>query len=82
MQEAPDPMTKLVWGNAAMMSPATARAQNLKDGDIVTLSRFNYKLEAAVMIQPGHADQAVSISLGYGRTNADAWARTSASTRI
>jgi molybdopterin-containing oxidoreductase family iron-sulfur binding subunit len=68
MQEAPDPITKMVWGNAAMISPATARAQNLKNGDVVTLSRLNYKLEAAVMIQPGHADQAVTISLGYGRT--------------
>ncbi len=67
MQEAPDPMTKLVWGNAAMISPATARERKLTDGDIVSLSRGNMKLEAAVMIQPGHADNAVSISLGYGR---------------
>jgi len=67
MQEAPDPMTKLTWGNAAMISPATARAQNLKDGDVVTLSRGSYKLDAAVMIQPGQADNAVSIALGYGR---------------
>ncbi len=68
MQEAPDPMTKLTWGNAALMSPATARAQSLTDGDVVTLSRGSYKLEAAVLIQPGQADQAVTISLGYGRT--------------
>jgi len=67
MQEAPDPMTKLTWGNAALMSPATARAQSLTDGDIVTLSRGSYKMEAAVLIQPGQADQAVTISLGYGR---------------
>jgi molybdopterin-containing oxidoreductase family iron-sulfur binding subunit len=67
LQEAPDPISKLVWGNAAMMSPGTAREQKLADGDIVTLSRGNYKLEAAVLIQPGHADNAVSIALGYGR---------------
>jgi MoCo/4Fe-4S cofactor protein with predicted Tat translocation signal len=67
MQEAPDPMTKLTWGNAALMSPATARAQSLKDGDMVAISKGNYKLEAAVMVQPGHADQAVTIALGYGR---------------
>src|SRR5262249_35428916 len=67
MQEAPDPMTKLTWGNAAMISPATAREQKVTDGDIVTLSRGSYKMDAAVMIQPGHADNAVSIALGYGR---------------
>jgi molybdopterin-containing oxidoreductase family iron-sulfur binding subunit len=67
MQEAPDPITKLVWGNAAMISPATARDQKLEDGDVIAISKGNYKLEAAVMVQPGHADNAISISLGYGR---------------
>ncbi len=67
LQELPDSMTKLTWGNAAMMSPATAKAQNVTDGDIVTLSRGAVKMEAAVMFQPGHADDAISISLGYGR---------------
>jgi molybdopterin-containing oxidoreductase family iron-sulfur binding subunit len=67
MQEAPDPMTKLTWGNAALMNPATARAQNLSDGDVIAISRGNYKLEAAVWMQPGIADQAIVISLGYGR---------------
>ncbi|HEV2201663.1 MAG TPA: TAT-variant-translocated molybdopterin oxidoreductase [Bryobacteraceae bacterium] len=67
LQELPDAMTKLTWGNAAMLSPATARAQNVTDGDIITLSRGAVKMEAAVMIQPGHADDAISIALGYGR---------------
>ncbi len=67
LQETPDPMTKLVWGNAAMMSPGTLRAQNLADGDIISISRGAYKMEAAVMVQPGHADNAISITLGYGR---------------
>ena len=67
MQEAPDPITKLVWGNAAMISPATAREQKLEDGDAISISRGNYKLEAAVMVQPGHADNAISLALGYGR---------------
>ncbi|MCU1338522.1 MAG: quinol:cytochrome c oxidoreductase iron-sulfur protein precursor [Bryobacterales bacterium] len=67
MQEAPDPITKLVWGHAALISPAMARERKLKDGDMISLSRGNVKLEAAVMIQPGHADNAVTISLGYGR---------------
>jgi MoCo/4Fe-4S cofactor protein with predicted Tat translocation signal len=68
MQEAPDPISKLVWGNAAMMSPATAKAQNIADSDIVTISRGNYKVDAAVMVQPGLADGVIAMSLGYGRT--------------
>jgi molybdopterin-containing oxidoreductase family iron-sulfur binding subunit len=67
LQELPDAMTKLTWGNAAMISPATAKAHKVTDGDIVTLSRGAVKLEAAIMIQPGHADDAISIALGYGR---------------
>jgi len=67
MQEAPDPITKLVWGNVVLVSPAMARERNLKDGDMVALTRGNLKLEAAVMTQPGHAANAVSIALGYGR---------------
>jgi molybdopterin-containing oxidoreductase family iron-sulfur binding subunit len=67
MQEAPDPITKLTWGNAAMISPAMAREQKLEDGDMISISRGTYKLEAAVMIQPGHTDNAISIALGYAR---------------
>jgi len=68
MQEAPDPISKLVWGNAAMISPATAKAQNVNDSDIVTISRGNYKVDAAVMVQPGLADGVIVMSLGHGRT--------------
>ncbi len=67
LQEAPDPISKLVWGNAAMISPKMARDQKLTDGDVISLSRGNFKMEAAVMIQPGHSDDTVSIALGYGR---------------
>ena len=67
LQEAPDPISKLVWGNAAMISPKMGRDQKLTDGDVVSLARGNFKMEAAVMIQPGHADDTVSIALGYGR---------------
>jgi MoCo/4Fe-4S cofactor protein with predicted Tat translocation signal len=67
MQEAPDPITKLVWDNVVLVSPAMARERNLKDGDMVALTRGNLKLEAAMMVQPGHAANAVSIALGYGR---------------
>ncbi len=70
MQETPDSMTKLVWGNAALVSPKMARDQQLANGDMVTLAQGKYKVDAAVMIQPGQADGTVTLSMGYGRTRA------------
>ncbi len=69
MQEAPDPMTKLVWGNAVLMSAATAKEKNLADGDVITISRAGLKMQAAVLTQPGHVDNAITIALGFGRTH-------------
>ena len=68
LQEWPEPMTKMVWANAALISPAMARSQGLKDGDVVTIARGSYKVDAPVMIQPGLADESVVVSLGYGRS--------------
>ncbi len=67
LQETPDPITKLVWGNSVMVSPAMARSQNLASGDMVAVSKGGARLEAAVLVQPGQADNSVTISLGYGR---------------
>ncbi len=67
LQEAPDPMTKLTWDNAALMSPATGRALRVASGDVIELSAGGRSVEAPVLIQPGHADSAISIALGYGR---------------
>ena len=67
LQELPDPMTKLVWGNAAMLSPATAKELGLADGDLVNLRRGSFIVEMPVMLQPGHADKSVSVILGWGR---------------
>src|SRR5215472_8540929 len=50
MQETPDPMTKLVWGNAALISVATAKAKDLHDGDVVTLKRGGVMMEAGILL--------------------------------
>ncbi len=68
-QELPDPMTKLVWGNAALVSGATAAKIKAGDGQMITISRGGMKIQAAVLIQPGHADDCITIALGYGRTH-------------
>ncbi len=68
MQECPDVMTKQVWGNSALLSPAMAANLKVENNDIVQLKRGDVSAEFAIMIQPGHADDAVSVTLGYGRT--------------
>ena len=68
MQEIPDPITKLTWDNAALISPAAARELGVKDGKIIEISLGNQKLEIPVLVSPGHADHSISVALGYGRT--------------
>ena len=68
MQEAPDPITKLTWDNAAIMSVATARKLGVKNEDVVTVTVGSNKLDLPVWIVPGYADDSVAIHLGYGRT--------------
>ncbi len=70
LQEAPDPMTKLTWDNAALLSPATARQLGVEHGDVVALAREGREVAAPVYVQPGQADGSISIALGYGRERA------------
>ncbi len=67
LQELPDPITKLAWDNAALVSPKTANELGLKNGHMVRLSSsFGRTLEIPVWIQPGHADHSLTLPLGYG----------------
>jgi MoCo/4Fe-4S cofactor protein with predicted Tat translocation signal len=68
LQEAPDPVTKLTWDNAALVSPATAKKLGVELNDVISIERGGRKLEAAVLIQPGQADDSITVALGYGRT--------------
>ena len=70
LQEAPDPMTKLTWDNAALVSPATAESLGVETGDVVAIEVAGAAVEMPVWVQPGHADNAISLALGYGRTRA------------
>jgi len=67
LQEAPNPITKVVWDNVALVSKRTAAALGLNDGDVVALAKDGRRIETPVRIQPGHADDSISLALGYGR---------------
>jgi molybdopterin-containing oxidoreductase family iron-sulfur binding subunit len=74
LQEASDPVTKLTWDNAALMSPATARRigiapRRINDPkmDMVSLRLGDVRVELAAWIAPGLADDVIYTSVGYGR---------------
>src|SRR5438477_8843333 len=78
LQELPDPITKLTWDNAAIMSPNFAKSLSVETGDLVQISiadmakdtndrPMRRELVFATFISPGHADNSITIPFGYGR---------------
>jgi Fe-S-cluster-containing dehydrogenase component/anaerobic selenocysteine-containing dehydrogenase len=67
LQELPDPISKLTWDNAALISPATARRLGLESGQLVELELRSSKIRAPVYVVPGQADESLTLPLGYGR---------------
>jgi len=71
LQEVPDPVTKLTWDNAALISPATAKALGVQNyeaaGDTIEITVGKSGISLPILIAPGHADHSISVSLGYGR---------------
>jgi molybdopterin-containing oxidoreductase family iron-sulfur binding subunit len=72
LQELPDPVSKVTWGNYVSIAPRTATELGLAEGDVVALRapQGGASLELPVQIQPGQPAGAVSVALGYGRTAA------------
>jgi molybdopterin-containing oxidoreductase family iron-sulfur binding subunit len=68
LQETPKPLSKLTWDNAALVSPATARALGVASEEVIEIAASGRAVQAPVWILPGHADGAITVHLGYGRT--------------
>jgi molybdopterin-containing oxidoreductase family iron-sulfur binding subunit len=80
-QEFPDPVSKLTWDNAALVSKNTAakildedRAKKLmgeyEKTEIVKLKSSHGTVELPIWIQPGMQDGVIATTLGFGRTSA------------
>ncbi len=67
-QENPDPMTKQVWGNGALVSPATAKELGLEQGDLVTIQAASGGAATLpAIIAFGQADKSITVAFGQGR---------------
>jgi molybdopterin-containing oxidoreductase family iron-sulfur binding subunit len=70
MQELPDPITKMTWDNAVLVSRRTARELGVANGDIVEISLNGKSVKGPIWTQPGMADYSLGLALGYGRERA------------
>ena len=75
LQELPDPVTKVCWGNYLSVSPQQGRDWELKLDHMETrLAKLRVdgmsEVTLPVLVQPGQAEGTFRVSLGYGRTHA------------
>ncbi|HYL34938.1 MAG TPA: TAT-variant-translocated molybdopterin oxidoreductase [Bryobacteraceae bacterium] len=70
LQELPKPHNKMTWDNAVWISPSTAQQHGLNSEEMVELKYQGRTVTGPVWIMPGHANDAVTVHLGYGRTRA------------
>lgn len=82
LQELPDPVAKLVWDNAAMMSPRTARTLGVAEGDMVAVAVGGKTVKLPTLIEPGVADRLLVATLGHGRTEGGVVAKLAAGTNL
>ncbi len=67
MQELPEPVTKMTWDNAVLVSRKTARELGVANGDMVEISLNGHTVKGPIWTQPGMADYTLGLALGYGR---------------
>ena len=70
MQELPDPITKMTWDNAVLVSRKTARELGVANGDFVEITLNGRSVKGPIWTQPGVADYSLGLALGYGREKA------------
>jgi Fe-S-cluster-containing dehydrogenase component/anaerobic selenocysteine-containing dehydrogenase len=66
LQEAPDPVTFLVWGNWIDLHPRKATALALRDGDLAELTTAAGSLRAPVRVSEEVSEHLAAIALGHG----------------
>ncbi len=68
LQEAPDPVTKLTWENAAWIGSVTFRRLGLKEGQLVKITVGDTSIEIPAIEAPGHVSNSITLPLGYGQS--------------
>ena len=70
LHEFPDPLTKMTWDNAALISTVDAAKFGIRRDDRIEITVAGRTMKIPVCVLPGHAPGAITLPLGYGRQQA------------
>jgi anaerobic selenocysteine-containing dehydrogenase len=68
LQEAPDPMTTVMWNSWVEINPITADRLGLKDDDLVKIISTQGEVEASVYRYPAIRPDVIAMPFGQGHT--------------
>jgi molybdopterin-containing oxidoreductase family iron-sulfur binding subunit len=71
--ELPDPVTKITWHSWVEIHPETAKAMNVKEGEILRLTSPAGSIEAPAYVHLGIHPNTVAVPLGLGHTEYGEW---------
>ena len=69
MQEAPDPLSTVMWGAWVEINPKTAERLAIRQGDLLEVASQHGKLRAPALVTPGIARDVVAMPVGQGHDN-------------
>jgi molybdopterin-containing oxidoreductase family iron-sulfur binding subunit len=67
LQEMPDPLSKLTWDNAALISKPDADKLDVENGSMLSITVDGRSIRIPAFILPGQPIGVVSLPLGYNR---------------
>ena len=68
MQEAPDPLSSVMWGTWVEIHPRTAKGLGVKMGDTLEVASAHGKLTAPALVTPAIAPDVVAMPVGQGHS--------------
>ncbi len=69
LQEAPEPVTKAVWGSWSELHPETAKRLGVKTDGVIGIERGGAKVDLPVYVWEGIAPGVVAVPIGEGHTD-------------
>ncbi|MFZ0980066.1 MAG: molybdopterin-dependent oxidoreductase [Candidatus Acidiferrales bacterium] len=69
MQEAPDPVSSVMWGSWVEINTQTAAKLGIVQGDLLEVASQHGTLQAPAFVTPGIAPDCVAMPVGQGHTN-------------